>query len=264
MASIDPALAFRLEAEGPPCLLLHGFTGMPAELRYLGERLHARGFDVLAPCLPGHGHDARLDRGTGDWLEAAREALESRGRQVRVAGLSMGALLAVMLAAERPDRIVSLALLAPAARLRPPGLLLAGLVRRLPLLAKLIPAIPKVGGSDVRDPGARAAVPTSGRVPLHGLAELSVLGPRALAVAPRVRCPALVALGERDSTVDNRAARGLARALGGPVELLVLPESAHQVAIDRDREPLAEAVGALFGGLAPAPSRDELSTSCKE
>ncbi|HUB06211.1 MAG TPA: alpha/beta fold hydrolase [Myxococcales bacterium] len=242
----DPTQAFRLEAGGPRCLLLHGFTGTPAELRYLGERLQARGFDVLAPCLPGHGRDFRTDCGADDWLAAARQALDSCAGGVRIAGLSMGALLGVLLAAERPDRVTALALLAPAVRLQRPSLAVARLVRRLPLLARLLPSIPKFGGSDVRDPGARAYVPAGARVPLHGLAELAALGERALAAAPRVRCPALVALGELDGTIDNAAARELAHRLGGPTELLALPESAHQVGIDRDRETLARAVGALF------------------
>ncbi len=242
----DLLAPFRLEAPGARCLLLHGFTGSPAEVRYLGERLHARGFDVLAPCLPGHGHDAGADAGAADWLAAARQALEERGPEVRIAGLSMGALLGVLLAAERPDRVAALALLAPAVRLRGPGLALGKLARAHPGVAKLVRSIPKVGGVDVRDPGARAFLPGGARVPLRGLGELVPLGERALEAARLVRCPTLVAIGARDSTVDGAAARELARSLGGPSEILDLPESAHQVGVDRDRETLAERVAELF------------------
>lgn len=36
-------------------LLLHGFTATTAEVRPLGEALHAAGHTVSAPLLPGHG-----------------------------------------------------------------------------------------------------------------------------------------------------------------------------------------------------------------
>ena len=36
-------------------LLIHGFTGLPAELRLLGAYLNERGFTVLAIRLAGHG-----------------------------------------------------------------------------------------------------------------------------------------------------------------------------------------------------------------
>ena len=59
--------------------------------------------------------------GAADWLAAAgQEAGRAlRGRQrLYVAGLSMGALLALLLAARRPALVQGLALLAPALRLQ--------------------------------------------------------------------------------------------------------------------------------------------------
>ena len=34
---------------------VHGFTGTPYEMRYLGEQLARAGITVQAPRLPGHG-----------------------------------------------------------------------------------------------------------------------------------------------------------------------------------------------------------------
>ncbi|MCU0843780.1 MAG: hypothetical protein MUC76_02505, partial [Spirochaetes bacterium] len=58
-------------------LLLHGFTGTPHEMKYLGTRLADEGFTVMIPRLPGHGTTlAEMVRTTGrDWMLAAREAL---------------------------------------------------------------------------------------------------------------------------------------------------------------------------------------------
>ena len=84
-------------------LLLHGFGGTNAELRYLRDMLTHRGFTVYSPLLPGHGagRTALRDTSCATWLAAARAALEpyaSAGVRVHVVGFSMGGLLAAHLA----------------------------------------------------------------------------------------------------------------------------------------------------------------------
>src|SRR5438128_7295883 len=98
----DPAAPFAL-GDGPDaCLLLHGLTGAPSEVRPVGEALARAGFRAIGPLLPGHGtspHD--LEAVTrADLLDAATDALRSlRGaRRVFLCGLSLGALLCVRLA----------------------------------------------------------------------------------------------------------------------------------------------------------------------
>src|SRR2546430_8469231 len=50
-----PADPFAL-GDGPDaCLLLHGLTGSPAEMRPVGDALAAAAFRAVAPLLPGHG-----------------------------------------------------------------------------------------------------------------------------------------------------------------------------------------------------------------
>ena len=56
-------------------LLIHGFTGLPAELRLLGEYLNARGFTVLAIRLAGHGTTvedlSRMEH--EEWMDSVRD-----------------------------------------------------------------------------------------------------------------------------------------------------------------------------------------------
>lgn len=92
-------------------LLIHGFTGAPAEMRLLGEYLHGRGFTVLGPRLAGHGSSPAEMAGTrwphwyGD-VEDGYHLLRGLCREVSVVGLSMGGLLALKLAAEHSvDRL---------------------------------------------------------------------------------------------------------------------------------------------------------------
>src|SRR5262245_44346992 len=53
----------------PAILLLHGGGDTPQSLRYLADFLHARGYAVSVPLLPGHGRTIRdFARMTADQL----------------------------------------------------------------------------------------------------------------------------------------------------------------------------------------------------
>lgn len=86
------------------CLLLHGFTGSPFEMRMLGISLADEGFTVLAPRLSGHGtapEDMQRVR-WWDWLADVEDALtllKSLTEHQVVLGLSMGGVLAMLAAA---------------------------------------------------------------------------------------------------------------------------------------------------------------------
>jgi len=83
--------------------LIHGFTGSPAEFRWMANYLHGLGFSVLAVLLPGHGTDPAdmLITDETDWLQGVLDgcmALQSAGvEQIIPVGFSMGALLALQL-----------------------------------------------------------------------------------------------------------------------------------------------------------------------
>lgn len=122
----------------PAVLLIHGFTGFVRDMRPLAEALHGVGHSVSAPRLPGHGTNGRDFRTTGwsDWLRRAIDAyaeLGSRNPRVVVGGLSMGGLLATILAARFP--VHGLMLYAPAFRTINP------LVSVSPLLRWVVPPL---------------------------------------------------------------------------------------------------------------------------
>ncbi len=90
-------------------------------MRLRGEYLAERGLRVEGPLLPGHGTVADdLNRVRWqDWVAAAEEALGRLRQQCRivfVGGLSMGALVALHLAATHRSAIAGLLLYAPALR----------------------------------------------------------------------------------------------------------------------------------------------------
>ena len=240
---MNPTESFDLGAPGdPPCLFLHGFTGSPAELRPLAELVAAKGFRVLGPRLPGHGLGAAdlATAGATEWVRAATEALRSLAKPAHVLGLSMGALLAVRLAADEAPAVRSLALLAPAVRLAGLGRVGAWTLWRMPWLYRRWPTVPWSTASDVREPATHAVSLKNPRLSLFGIAELRRLQAAVLDDARRVRAPTLLVLGKYDRTISNPAARRLGLRLSA--EVMVAAGSGHQLGLDHDHEAIAQAV----------------------
>jgi carboxylesterase len=97
-------------------LLSHGITGAPTEMKPLVRRLAAAGFTVACPQLSGHCSTLKELKKTRwtDWyssLESSLKSLREQCETVFVSGLSMGALLALKLAADHPDTVDGVATL---------------------------------------------------------------------------------------------------------------------------------------------------------
>ncbi len=249
---------------GPPAekavaavLLIHGFTGSPWEIRPLGESLAARGFHVRAIKLPGHGTDPEAMAWVTwrDWEHAAEEGLAAlkNAKTVFVAGLSMGALLSLLLAARHPERVKGLAMMAPVWKLRP---LDGRVLRRFRFLnvAKLTGFWVKKTTTDIEDAGSRADAPILPRYPLARLYDLFTVQDHAREAVSRVRCPALIAGAENDHVVPFSSVQSLASQLPG-ARLLTLRRGFHILPRDTDRALLADEVANFFDALAtPKPS----------
>lgn len=241
---------FEIGAGSDVALLLHGFSGSPFELRPLAEGLAGAGFRCRVPRLPHGGDLATLARtGLADWLAAAHDELDrvvaAADGRVFLAGFSAGACLALHLAAERPRDLAALALLAPALRLRGNARLFRHLFRHR-LLARWIPEVGK-GAIDVRDEGMKRNAPYQPRLPTSAARPLHQLIEGAKEALPRVRTPALVLWGARDSVVPRSAVERAARGIGsGPARLAVFPQSKHQLSLDVEREAVAAEVARFF------------------
>lgn len=87
-------------------LLVHGYTGSPAEMRLLGNYLNEKGgYTVLGVRLAGHGTTVEELEQTvwQDWYKAVDEGVKELHKicdHIYVAGQSMGGLLAIKAAAE--------------------------------------------------------------------------------------------------------------------------------------------------------------------
>ncbi|MBO8161009.1 MAG: alpha/beta fold hydrolase [Thermosipho sp. (in: Bacteria)] len=96
-------------------LLIHGFTGSPHDMLYLGKRLNNEGYTVFIPRLPGHGTSSEdfLRSTWKDWLRRVIDSyfdLSGICDEVYVAGLSMGGVLTLILSSiVNPPKIATIA-----------------------------------------------------------------------------------------------------------------------------------------------------------
>jgi carboxylesterase len=97
---------------------IHGFTGSPYEMRYLGGALARAGITARGLVLPGHGTSVDdLERTRWeDWAAAVEREIDAMFRRhgrVAVVGQSLGGLLALHVAAHRPELTAVGSLAAP-------------------------------------------------------------------------------------------------------------------------------------------------------
>lgn len=96
-------------------LLIHGLSGSPLEMQYVGRMLHKAGFSVRIPRFSRHGYgSAPSAEKWQDWHEEVAghfDDMKRKYRTVSVCGLCLGAVLALNLAAERKDDVAALSLL---------------------------------------------------------------------------------------------------------------------------------------------------------
>jgi carboxylesterase len=248
---IAGAAPFELQgSSGRAVLLVHGGGDTPQTLRYLADVLHARGYAVRAPLLPGHGRTLRdFANVTADaWRDAVRSeyrALRARYPWVGVIGLSMGGALAVQLAAELDGELSALSLVAP-------YLTIPSLVRRAARLAPVwglvMPYVRSAdSGRSIRDPAEEAKSRAYGVFTAAALRALMITADRASALLSRVTAPTLVIQSREDNRITPEACEQSFRALGAREKRLVWVEGAgHIITVDYGRERVISEVADWF------------------
>jgi carboxylesterase len=220
-------------------LCLHGITGSPNTVKPVADALAAAGFDVVSPCLPGHGTvvEDMLDTTFADWSAHVLDAFESlaaRCERVAVFGLSMGGTLAAWLGARHPS-IAGIVFVNPA--VLPTDPMLQSMVREMIDLGEVYAPSAGDGRSDIADPDAveNAYAETPLRPVLSLFEAIDALQPELASIA----CPVLIMTSPNDHVVDPAASDLLASAVTGPVERITLERSYHVATLDYDRELVA-------------------------
>lgn len=226
------------EAGLPAVVMIHG-AGMDHTVwTLLARSLAHRGRAVLAPDLPGHGRSAgpalQDISAMSAWVLRLLDAVKVDG--AALVGHSMGALVALDLAARAPGRVKRLALL--------------GVAGRMPVHPDLLKAAAdgRPEAADLIVSWAHGPVGHLGRGPAPGLwlmgaarrlleqapegvlaADLAACDAYdGIAAAGHVACPTLLLLGAEDKMTPAGRAKPLAAALR-QVETVMLPGTGHML-----------------------------------
>jgi carboxylesterase len=236
---------FFLPGSGLSALLIHGLSGTPYEMRYLGERLASQGVRVLGVRIKGHA-GAPEELGASDpsgWYESAVKGLE-RLRQYGdanvVVGLSMGAILAARLAADQREAIAGLVMLAPAFFLPTATRMALRLMR--PARAWGDKLYFRTGaGSDIHDDAARSIHPGTRLMPLGAALSLVELSDRIRPRLGEVVQPTLLIHSRLDHTCPfERNVGFVMRHLGSADKrAIALEESYHVITVDSEKQRVA-------------------------
>ncbi len=252
---------FFFDGDGLSDLLVHGLTGTPYEMRYLGERLAAAGVRVRGVRLAGHaGAPEELGQVTHEnWYESVVQGFEELrhyGQPNIVIGLSAGAVLAARLAAEQRDAVSGLVMLSPAIFLPlTPTLALKAVQALGPLSRRLY--LHAESGSDIHDSSARLVHPSSHLMPLSAPIELLKLSALVRQELARITQPVLIIHGSRDHTCPcERNVNYLVEHLGSQQKrAVILKESFHVITVDSEKERVADEVLEFALGFRARESR---------
>ena len=230
MPSAEP-FVYRGNSTG--CLLVHGFTGTPQEMRRLGQFLNNRGFTIHGVLLAGHGtnvHDLNVTTWR-DWYNSVYEgwqALSDSCTQVFAIGLSLGGALALHLAAHVP--LCGVVSLATALELDTKLLYLTRVLKYLLPYRKKAP-------SDIHDPQVLAARIAYDRTPTRSAEQALLFFRHLYDDLPDIRLPVLLMHSRHDTAVDPATMPLVYERLGTKEKQMVwLENSGHIITEDYDRQ----------------------------
>ena len=232
--TIPGAEPFLLPAGKTGCLLVHGFTGAPKEMRLMGECLQQHGITCYGPRLAGHGTDmkdmARMR--WSDWIASVEDGVQTlRGicDDVFIAGLSMGGLLSLFAASYLP-------LKGAIAMSTPYKLREDWRIKLARPLSLLVPFVDK-GRSDSKDQNTAREHIDYPAYPTRSIAELAALLNETHARLASISIPILMINSRSDSTVPETHQEFYASQLRQThFESLLLEKSGHVITEDVERE----------------------------
>lgn len=233
-------------------LLVHGLGGTPVELRFVAQGLARAGYTVYCPQMAGHcsSVDDLRNSSWQEWyasVEAAHDRLAAHCDTIIAGGLSMGALMALHLAHERPGKVHGLSLFAPTLQLdgwsMPWHSRFLRYVRPTRFRSKInLTERPPYGLKNERVRAFVLQHMQSGTgdagvfsTPLHSFAHFSAFSAVVRRELGQIKAPTLIVHPRHDDIASLGNAQHLERHLGGLVETMVLDDSYHMVTLDQQR-----------------------------
>jgi carboxylesterase len=238
-------------------LLIHGLTGAPVEMRFVGKALNKMGFTVYAPSLAGHCQDIAALEATKyeDWIDSLRGPLTMLKREVRdvyTAGICVGGALGLMLAHLEYPKVAKSVIYSPT-------IYYDGWNQTIweRLGAHLIDPLRWIGPLQhitfqekhpfgIKDDRMRRFIVEGASMkgilhsmPVRALHENFRLNKALKSALPDVKVPVLLIHAKYDDISSPRNAELIRRLHGGQCELNYLYNSYHMIHVDQERETVA-------------------------
>lgn len=221
------------------CLLIHGFTGTPKEMRGMGEYLAERGPTVLGVRLAGHATSPEhmIRSRWSDWLASVEDGyylLKDCTSQIFVLGLSMGGVLSLLFASKNPVKgVVAMA--------TPYEMPSDQRLKHVKWLRWFKPIISN-RESDWHDKVAEEDHVSYGCYPTRSLLELESLLPEMQASLPKISAPTVLMHSHNDRGVNPDNMTKIYQHLGcADKQMLWFENSGHVLTRDAERENVFQA-----------------------
>lgn len=238
--TMQGAEPFLYQGNDTGCLLLHGYTGTPFEMRMLADHLHQAGYTVLAPRLFGHATQPQdMNRARWqDWMASVEDGLnllKTCTRRQVVMGLSMGGMLTLLTAARFPVSGIAV-FSAPYAI---PG---AWRIKLIPVIRPFLPYFPK-GSPDWHNPEAALDHKEYPAFPTRSLMELNALAGVMRKELENITAPALFVQSKQDKSIPQESMEYFCDHIRSNIKTRFwVNESGHVVLREPEREKVFLAV----------------------
>jgi carboxylesterase len=216
------------------CLLVHGYTGTPKEMLWMGEYLNDQGYTALGVRLAGHATKPEdMERVKWqDWVASLEDGyylLKGCTDEVFIIGLSMGGILSLLFASRHPVSGV-VAMSTPFTMPDDPRLPYIGI---LSLFVRWV----KQGPPDWHNPEAEKDHICYPYFPIRAVLQLRDLLGEMRKGLPKVHVPVLIVHSKQDAGVVPANAEQIYNALGSQdKQILWVENSGHVIPREPDRQ----------------------------
>lgn len=225
------AKPFFNKASETGCIVMHGFTGTPANVRIIADALSREGYTIYAPLLKGHARTLfDMERASADdWmldaLNAYKRLIDEGCTKVFLMGLSMGGILMSLIASmHHCDGLVLM---------NTPFIMKRSLKNAMHASPLLRYVTTKGDPENPYSQGYNGA-------PLRKLRDLEKLSLRSRGALYKLTCPILLLQSKEDTRVDLKSVQVVENgAVNASITTVILENSPHGCSYGPERDLVA-------------------------